>query len=112
YVVGTTTSSNFPTFSSGVPLQRSLGGSQDAFVLRIDSTGTLAYSTYLGGSGNETGVGIAVDPSCLTPAVGCNVYVSGTTTSAGFLPANGFQPTFGGVRVVLLVIFNLTGCRL
>ena len=112
YVVGTTTSSNFPTFSSGVPLQRSLGGSQDAFVVRIDSTGTLAYSTYLGGSGNETGVGIAVDPSCLTPAVGCNVYVSGTTTSAGFLPANGFQPTFGGVRDAFIVKLNSTGSTL
>src|SRR5713101_6261193 len=109
YVVGSTTSSNFPTFSSSGPLQSSPGGGRDAFVVRLDSTGALAYSTYLGGSADETGVGIAVDPSCANPALGCGVYVSGTTASAIFLPASGFQPTFGGVRDAFIVKLDSTG---
>src|SRR5439155_7301781 len=110
YIVGSTTSSTFPTTLNA--LQSSPGGGRDAFVVRIDPTGALGYSTYLGGAGDETGVGIVVDPSCLDAALGCNVYVSGTTASAGFLPASGFQPTFGGVRDAFIVRLNSTGSTL
>jgi protocatechuate 3,4-dioxygenase beta subunit len=109
YVVGSTTSPDFPTRSSGVPLQSSPGGGRDAFVVRIDSAGALAYSTYLGGTGDETGIGIAVDPLCQASAQGCSVYVSGTTESAGFLPASGAQPSFGGVRDAFIVKLDATG---
>ena len=49
----------------------------------------LVYSTYLGGSGFDEGLGIAVDPSG-------HAYVTGVTTSANFPTVNAFQPTFGG----------------
>ena len=59
YVTGYT-GPNFPTVNA---IQSSFGGGDaDAFVTKINAGGTaLVYSTYLGGSGTETGLGIAVD---------------------------------------------------
>src|SRR5437667_151563 len=54
YVTGFTSSTNFPTVS---PLQSAKGGGFDAFVAKLNSTGSsFQYSTYLGGSGNENNV--------------------------------------------------------
>jgi hypothetical protein len=83
YVTGSTNATNFPT-SSGA-FQTSYGtGSQKAFVTKFSATGTLVYSTYLGGSGADgptlgyfSGNVIAVDGSG-------NAYVTGPTTSANF----------------------------
>jgi len=52
YVTGRTASDNFPIEN---PYQSSYsGGSWDAFVSKLSSTGTsLVYSTYLGGSGDD-----------------------------------------------------------
>ncbi len=59
YVTGYTESINFPTMT---PLQGASGGGGDAFVSKLDPTGTaLVYSTYLGGSGSDWGFAIAVD---------------------------------------------------
>ena len=52
YIAGTTSSSNFPTAN---PYQDSLHGSADAFVTKISPSGTLIYSTYLGGVMMGTG---------------------------------------------------------
>src|SRR5712691_11698552 len=67
YVTGTTSSTNFHTVN---PLQASNAGGTftgtfgDAFVTKINAAGSaLVYSTYLGGSGNDYGNGIAVDGS-------------------------------------------------
>ncbi len=46
----------------------------------------LVYSTYLGGSGDDGGYGIAVDSSG-------NAYVTGYTSSTNFPTANAFQAT-------------------
>ncbi len=61
YVTGSTRSLNFPTKN---PMQASLAGGSDVFVTKLDPTGsTLVYSTYLGGSLDESGNGIVVDGS-------------------------------------------------
>jgi Beta-propeller repeat len=58
--------------------QTSSNGFREAFVTKLNPTGTaLVYSTFLGGSGNDNGNGIAVN------AVG-NAYVTGTTDSLNF----------------------------
>ncbi|GAB4287695.1 MAG: hypothetical protein Fur0025_21390 [Oscillatoriaceae cyanobacterium] len=81
YVVGTTTSSDFPITGNG--LQQEFGGAIDAFVAKIDKSGTsLAYATYLGGRDDEEGGDIAVDASG-------NVYVTGTTFSVNFPTTEG-----------------------
>ncbi|HXB97523.1 MAG TPA: SBBP repeat-containing protein [bacterium] len=83
YVAGEADSSNFPVNNA---LQPSLAGGEDAFVTKLDPSGTvLIYSTYLGGgSGMTTANGIAVD------AAG-DAYIAGATGSANFPLANPFQ---------------------
>lgn len=84
YLTGFTQSSNFPTANA---IQATYGGSQDAFVTKINAAGSaLVYSTYLGGNGSEAGAGIAVD------AAG-NVYTTGNTSSNNFPTANALQAT-------------------
>ena len=87
YITGVTGSLDFPTVSAE---QRTYGGSGDAFVVKLDSTGTgIIYSTYLGGSGPDVGNAIAIDSSG-------NVYVAGSTSSTAFPTVNAFQSVYGG----------------
>lgn len=75
YVTGSTQSPDFPTVG---PLQPTLAGASDAFVTKLNFSGTaLVYSTYLGGSAADTGQGIQVDSSG-------NAYVAGYTFSTDF----------------------------
>jgi photosystem II stability/assembly factor-like uncharacterized protein len=87
YVTGSTTSANFPTVN---PFQGAPGGGfpGDAFVTKLSSAGTLAYSSYLAGDRTDTGYGIAVD-------AGGNAYVTGLTQSLNFPVANAIQPNNG-----------------
>jgi hypothetical protein len=76
-LTGQLSSRNYPTTSDAVS-RTFRGGSFDAFVTIVrPSGGTLSYSTYLGGGGNDMGRGIGLD------RLG-DVYVSGQTTSADF----------------------------
>ncbi|MGH7814277.1 MAG: SBBP repeat-containing protein, partial [Candidatus Binataceae bacterium] len=85
YITGLTASTNFPV--TGGAYRNSLSGGNDAFVSELDSAGaTLLYSTYLGGSANDQGNGIAVDSSG-------NAYVTGTTYSSSFPTVNAYQAT-------------------
>jgi hypothetical protein len=103
YVTGYTFSTNFPAtpgaFQTTFP-----GGSISIFVTKLNPTGSvLMYSTYLGGSGEEEGLGIAVDSSG-------NVYATGYTTSTNFPTTPGaFQTTFGGGKDVFVTKINPTG---
>lgn len=86
YVTGVTRSSNFPTMNA---LQPTLSGPADAFVAKLNPTGSaLVYSTFLGGSLGERALGIALDP----PG---NAYILGRTTSTDFPTLNAFQTTKG-----------------
>lgn len=76
YVVGYTSSNNFPLQNALQPLRK---GSSDAFVAKLNPTGSaLLYATLLGGTGAEFGNALAVD------AAG-QVYVAGSTDSFDFL---------------------------
>jgi hypothetical protein len=89
YVTGSTASTNFPTTPGA--FQTIAGSPGDAFVTKLDPTGSaLVYSTYLGGSGNsDQGLSITVDSTG-------NAYVTGFTDSLNFPAKNAFQPAFGG----------------
>jgi len=76
YVFGGTTSSDFPTTPSGY--DRTWNGGGDLFFTKLSPNGDgLVYSTYLGGSGDETPYGLAVDPSGAA-------YLTGFTASSDF----------------------------
>ncbi len=103
YVTGVTSSTNFPTMN---PLQPANGGGQDAFVSKINPEGSaFVYSTYLGGSGQEEGEGIAVDSSG-------NAYVTGNTTSTNFPTMNPLQPANGGGQDAFISKLNPAGSAL
>jgi hypothetical protein len=102
YVAGPTTSSDFPTTSGA--FQRILHGYLNTFVSKLNATGSaLVYSTYLGGSHQDFGAGIAVDASG-------NSFVTGSISSSDFPTTPGaFQVAGGGGFLTKL---NPTGSAL
>jgi len=96
FVTGGTSSTNFPAVN---PIQPNNAGGSDAFVMELNPLGTaLVFSTYLGGSGTDYGVGIALD-TLPNP----NIYVTGDTNSTNFPTTSGaFQTTFGGTYDVFV----------
>ena len=120
YIAGTTSSAtDFPTVNAAYGTYG--GGNTDYFVTKFNSTGTaLVYSTYLGGSGDETGnsgvsggadnyTGIlAVDPSG-------NAYVTGYTKSANFpTTTNAYSQTLvsGAAQDAFVTEVNPSGSKL
>jgi uncharacterized protein (TIGR03437 family) len=88
YVTGETSSTNYPVSSSA--FQAKSGGGVDGFLTKLaPGTGTVAFSTYLGGSGNDYGYAVALDSAG-------KVYVAGETASSDFPIAGAAQKTFGG----------------
>jgi hypothetical protein len=107
YVTGYTQSTDFPTVNA---LQPTNHGGWDAFVARLNAAGSaLVYSTYLGGSSEDVGNGIAVD------SFG-NAYVTGQTWSTDFPTANPLQATNKATGVgggnVFVAELNSTGSAL
>jgi hypothetical protein len=92
YVTGVTVSPDFPTaspFSSN--LHATFCGSSrgfpcpDAFVTKFKPDGSgILYSTYLGGSGSDIGLGIAVDSNQQAYVVGETESTNFPTTTSGF----------------------------
>lgn len=83
YVVGSTSSANFPLQG---PYQGLMAGTNDAFVTKVNPNGNgLVYSTYLGGSVNEAALSVALDGAG-------NAYVTGSTTSGNFPVVGAIQP--------------------
>lgn len=88
YVVGDTTSTDFPTAKPFQPINRASPSARySAFIAKLNAAGTaLVYSTYLGGSVDNWGYGIAVDSSG-------SAYVTGSTLSPDFPTAAPLQAT-------------------
>src|SRR2546425_25092 len=105
YVTGFTNSMNFPT--TLVAFRTTSGGGAHAFVTKLNPTGSgLVYSTYLGGSSNDRGLGIAVDS-------GGHAYVTGRTNSMNFPTTPGaFQTTSSGGFDAFVTRLNPTGSGL
>jgi hypothetical protein len=101
YVVGYTYSSNFPTQNAYDLVFN--GGDYDGFVTKLAAAGSiLEFSTFLGGSNNETSWDVAVDLSA-------SVYVSGTTASADFPTLSAYDASHNGSRDAFLVKLSHTG---
>jgi len=81
YLTGQTQSSNFPVLNALQPTY----SESDAFVVKLNASSQVLYSTYLGGTGSNTGTGIAAD------AAG-NAYVAGYTNAPDFpVTSNAYQ---------------------
>jgi hypothetical protein len=86
WVTGTTGSTDFPVLNAYQSTLNTTGGSSNAVVLKLSSSGALAYSTYLGS--NSYGTAIAVDPNQNAYAAG---YVAGMfpTTTGAYMTGSG-----------------------
>jgi len=89
YVTGNTTSTDFPTEN---PFQSDHGGGFfDVFVAKLNNSGnSLAYSTYLGGDGDDHSYSIEVDSSY-------NAYLTGFTLSSNFPTKGEYQTGQGNI---------------
>ena len=106
YVTGWTSSTNFPIRSAMQPT--SGGGQYDAFVFKLNPAGSgLVYSTYLGGTSDDWGFGIALDSSE-------DVYVIGNTASLNFPTVSPSQKHHrgGNTTDVFVSKLNATGSAL
>ena len=99
YVTGVTSSANLPTLH---PLQATLHGWTDAFVTKMSASGALVYSTYLGGSGVDTGNAVAVDSTG-------SAYVVGYTYSNNLPVTNALQGITGGDYDAFVARLAVTG---
>ena len=107
YVTGTAVSSNFPTTSGAYQTVNNAAGHTapigvNAFITKLNPAGSqLLYSTYLGGSIQDYGYGIALD------GVG-GVYVAGGATSTNFPATTGaYQIAIGGDEDAFIAKFAI-----
>jgi uncharacterized repeat protein (TIGR01451 family) len=100
YITGYTLSTDFNTVSA---LNPASAGAYDIFVAKISPDGaSLIYSTYLGGSGNDRGYGVAVD-------INGDVVVAGATESSDFPVASAIQSGYGGLGDGFVSKLNAAG---
>ncbi|MCP4633116.1 MAG: T9SS type A sorting domain-containing protein, partial [candidate division Zixibacteria bacterium] len=92
YITGNTSSDDFPT-TTGAYSENFSGGLKDRFISKFDADlTTLISSTFIGGGGEETGMGITLD------SVG-NIYIAGYSTSTDFPTTSGsYDETHNGGR--------------
>lgn len=89
YVAGDTSSTDLPTTS---PVQGALAGPFDLFLVTYTISGaatTRTFASYIGGVGDERGLGMDVDSAG-------RAYIVGEMTTAGITPVRAFDSTFGG----------------
>lgn len=109
-VVGATYSADFPVtagaYDTRCGLNGACDGNQDAFVARLNPTGTaFEYGTFIGGSGVDTALGVALHDG--------HVYLTGPTWSTDFpLTAGVFDPSYGGAGEGFVVVLEAGGTRL
>jgi hypothetical protein len=99
YVTGFTGSPNFPVLNAYQPVY---AGQIDTFVSKFSGSGSLLYSSLLGGNNSDVGGAIALDP------LG-NIYIGGLTISSNFPVVNAIQPTLGGFEDAYVTKFNANG---
>jgi hypothetical protein len=105
YVTGYTQSTNFPTTPGAAQTVCGCSsfGVGDAFLTKLSAAGAIVYSTYIGGTSDDSGSGVAVDPAG-------NAYVVGLTSAPNFPVTPGaIQTTYGGNEDLFVVRVNSTG---
>ncbi len=111
YLTGSTFSGDFPTKAPAgfSPVDTTLDGPQDAFAAKVNTAATgassLVYSTYLGGTGLDSGLGIAIDAA--SPPT-----VTLTGSTANFPQVRALQLFGGGTSDAFAAQLNGTGSTL
>lgn len=86
YVTGDTGSTDFPTRNALRATKTGAASTSDGFVAKINPSGSdFVYSTYLGGSDDDSAFSIASDPAG-------NAYVTGRTRSTSFTGSSSTRP--------------------
>jgi hypothetical protein len=101
YITGETDS---PGLAAG-GFQNTLAGSTDAFLAKFDPAGNRLWATYYGGTQQDRGIAVAVDPWG-------NVYLTGLTWSSLGIASGGFDNSYNGSEDCFLVKFDSSGNRL
>ena len=99
YVAGTTNSSDFSVLNN----DQSYGGGMDAFVTSISSTGDIQWSTYLGGSGDDQGLQLAISSD--------SVFIGGITLAGNFPVTRSDIPQKFGYDM-FFASYDFTGSKL
>jgi hypothetical protein len=100
FIGGQTNSFDFPVQNA---LQPQIGGSWDAFVVKLSADGTtLIYSTYFGGSSTDVSRAIAIDGAA-------NAYFTGDTWSTDFPVMNPIQAAKAGHKDAFVVKLTADG---
>ncbi|MGY5854491.1 MAG: SBBP repeat-containing protein [Candidatus Thorarchaeota archaeon] len=110
YIVGSTLSEDFPTTAGAFDRSHNGGTDEwwpiDAFVMKLSGDGQeIIYSTFIGGSGDEYAVDIAVDQ------LG-NAYVTGFTDSSDFPRANAYDNSHNGGSDAFVMKLSADGSEL
>ena len=87
YIAGSASNLDFPTTANA--FQQFNQGTYDAFVAKLSSSGSLVYSTLIGGSGSDSAASIAVDSTG-------RAWVAGDTNSFDFPTAGSWVTSPGG----------------
>ena len=110
FVSGASNSTNLPlmgfSFQGGIAGAGGFFGGNDAFVLKLNSSGIPQWATYYGGTSDESGQGISTDANNNVAMVG---YTESNNLPVSFGAA---QPIFKGVNDVFVVKFDPNGARL
>nr|MBP9069990.1 gliding motility-associated C-terminal domain-containing protein [Bacteroidia bacterium] len=110
FLVGyTTSSSGISSFGAYQPIYGGAStGWGDAFIARFNTNGTMLWSTYYGGAGDDWAYNSVLDASG-------NIYIAGTTSAASqtvISTTGGHQPVYGGgASDAFLLKLNSAGSR-
>ncbi|MDQ1265101.1 MAG: trimeric autotransporter adhesin, partial [Bacteroidota bacterium] len=106
YILGDTQS--LIGIASSAAHQTTIGGVKDLFLTKFNQYGVRQWSTYYGGSGNET----AENAHSVSLDESNNIYIAGTTTSTNAIATSGAHKiALGGGNDAFLVKFNNSGIR-
>lgn len=99
-MVGSTNSSN--GLATGMAMQNEFGGETDGFAVKMDSTGSLNWATYLGGAGRDSISGVE--------SVNGDFFFSGTTDSTlAYADTTAYQGSYGGSSDAFAASLNAYG---
>ena len=98
-VTGCTESDDFPTNNAYDSIYN---GDLEVFITKFSSNGTLLWSTYLGGIGEESGNAIDIDSND-------NIIITGYTSSDDFPTLNAYDSSYNGGTDIFIAKFSTNG---